>query len=360
MAMLAQSAGSSRVLNLIHLNDKIERQDNEPAKDPFFKTDVLNKGIVLKSRLQGSEKDLFSAFRANATKLLLPYDTGNLRVGGKSTFIGEIEFPNILRDHFGIELNSQESHILRDLDILRILDELPSLDPFLLKERMMMAEMKVDERYFDISPADWREIRDFVREEFYPLATMTVGPKGATRQFAEMMTNKLWEGRDLDALGPLLDALKLDRTNAKETLFAWKGILYYKFMFETLRDKLASMVKKMQAIRIVNFRDNEHRKELHALRDEVAKELKTCLAQTAQTLETYETNYHERFLRDKDPGAFRSFLKSAPQMFTSLGPNIAAVDHSISFWSYRFDRDGIRVAEATDLEDVLLNFSTGV
>lgn len=359
MVLLSQSAGSSRVLNLILLNDKIEEEDEAPAKLPFFQSEVLNDAIVLKSRLQGSEKDLFSDYRASATKLLLPYDTSNLRVGGKATFIGETEFPAIMRDHCGIDLNAQDASLHRDIDVLNLLDELPSLDPFLLKERVSMAEQKVDERYFNISPADWQRIRSFVMDEFYPLATITVGDS-ATRQFAEMMTTKLWEARDMATLGPLLDALKLDRSNAGETLFAWKGILYYKFMFESLRDRLLSMIKKMKNIRIVNYNDFEHKRQIEEIREDVANELKLCLAQTADVLKRYEKNYHEEFLKNKNPVAFREFLQSAPQMFVQLGPNIAAVDHAVGYWNYRFERDGIRVAEAQDLEDVLLNFLSGV
>jgi hypothetical protein len=95
----------------------------------MFESSELNKSIILKHRLRPHERELFTTSRSTATKVILPLDRTDLRAGGRSFFIGEERIEHILETHFSnnARLTSQ------DLSLLDILDEIPSMDPFLLR-----------------------------------------------------------------------------------------------------------------------------------------------------------------------------------------------------------------------------------
>ena len=82
------SASSNRVLNLITINDA--NVDNEKHRTmPMFDSKILNNTIILKHRLRADEVDLFVTRRAIATKIIIPFERSDLRVGGQSFFIGQ-------------------------------------------------------------------------------------------------------------------------------------------------------------------------------------------------------------------------------------------------------------------------------
>ena len=61
----------------------------------------------------------------------MPFERSDLGLGGRSLFVGERGWMESLQELAGV------SHDLgRDAGVLEALDELPSLDPFLLREHM--------------------------------------------------------------------------------------------------------------------------------------------------------------------------------------------------------------------------------
>ena len=65
--------------------------------------------------------------RTTATKVILPLVKTDLRAGGQSFFIGEERSAHILETFF----SDNPGLVREDLAILEILDDIPSMDPFL-------------------------------------------------------------------------------------------------------------------------------------------------------------------------------------------------------------------------------------
>ena len=88
---LGETASTIRVLNLsqIYLNAS---GDKQYAQRPFFRDGRLNKCILIKHTLRANELDLFSRPRRTATKILIPFDPADLRVGAASIFVDQIGF----------------------------------------------------------------------------------------------------------------------------------------------------------------------------------------------------------------------------------------------------------------------------
>ena len=171
---LRSSASTARVLNL--LNVYKEHGDTEEwAEKPMFRTPALNRSMIIKHRLRRDELDAFPIKRQVATKIVIPIDTNDLRTGGRFLFVGQRHFERLLKEAFGME------HDHPDIAVLRLLDRLPSLDPFLLREQLKRNGVEPAPCYLAISESDMARMIHFVEEEIRPLVTLSLGGRTPTR-----------------------------------------------------------------------------------------------------------------------------------------------------------------------------------
>ncbi len=166
---LENTASTARVLNLRAVAIKF-RNDPDYLARPLFKNASLNKAIIVKHRLRQHEHDDFAGYRHAATKILLPIETGDLRMGARSLFIGQKNFSQLLAQVFGISIDTAHP----DARTLQILDETPSLDPFLLREQLRLQGVDAAPCYFDISEADLTRMFDFAQGEMQQLVEMSI------------------------------------------------------------------------------------------------------------------------------------------------------------------------------------------
>lgn len=82
--------------------------------------------------------------RTTATKVILPLVKTDLRAGGQSFFIGEERSAHILETYF----SDNPGLVREDLAILEILDDIPSMDPFLLREMLARNRYLLALEYF--------------------------------------------------------------------------------------------------------------------------------------------------------------------------------------------------------------------
>ena len=80
LSALQESASTTRVLNLAGVQRR-NQYEPEVLTPPFFDHPLLNRCIILKHRVRANELDQFRAVRQNATKILLPIDPNDLKLG---------------------------------------------------------------------------------------------------------------------------------------------------------------------------------------------------------------------------------------------------------------------------------------
>src|SRR5258708_323692 len=120
---LETSASTARVLNLRAVHRR-KSGDPDYLANPLFRSPALNTSIIVKHRLRGNEIDQFPNPRRSATKILIPIETNDLRLGARYVFVGQRRFEQSLSEAFGIEMGSDSP----DLRTLAVLDETPTLD----------------------------------------------------------------------------------------------------------------------------------------------------------------------------------------------------------------------------------------
>jgi hypothetical protein len=349
---LEKTASTSRVLNLAAL--AVRHQGNpEHNESPLFKSTILNSAVILKHRLRTEEVDLFDGLTRTATKLIVPFDKADLSLGGRSVFVGEKGWASLLAD-----LRGSTDEMVRDMEILEAIDQLPSLDPFLLREHLKRRGFEVSHTYFDISQGDVDRMQRFVGGEIARLIELAYGGQGgggATNKLVEALLSSKTDER----LEPLRMTLQLEGESYREGIFSWKGFLYYKWVLNTLWPQLKEVLMELSRVRAIGARD----RELNALAEEMKVRLRQALESQVKQVMGYLKTYDQVFEQltgDGNAVAFRDFLLKSPEMFMKLGEGAGTVSHVASFWRYRFPKGKPLVAPMGELLDLLQDFEAGL
>ena len=131
LANLGETASTSRVLNLAQVYVSSSKEKEYQLK-PIFRDSQLNKCLIVKHTLRANERELFARSKRTATKIILPFDPLDLKLGGRSMFVNQTGFDSFCRGYFHVDDITGNN----DVQLLRLLDQLPSLDPYLVREHL--------------------------------------------------------------------------------------------------------------------------------------------------------------------------------------------------------------------------------
>jgi hypothetical protein len=354
LTLLRRRGSSARALNLADIFLKSGHQPDYQAS-PLFLTPILNRSIIVKHQLRSNEIEMFDDVRHAATKVILPIDLENLRFGGRYFFVDQINFSQALED-----LCADKANLSRDLALLQCLNRLPSLDPFLLRERLKQQGFSAARCYFDISEPDLQRIFDFVRMEISPLIRLSFGPDVgvADEQVGRFAHKILANDGDAD-LEPFRLAMGLDRAGFEEGLFCWKGFIYYKWSLEQVMPSLRSVLPELATILPTGATSESDKAIIAAYRARLTRAISAACETVRLTLGVYDEAYLD-LTRNGEPAAFRAFLLRAPELFHELGERLSGVQHLNSFWRFRFPKGRPRAISAEELLDLLIDFETSL
>ncbi len=165
-------ASTSRVLNLAMIA-AANANNAEHRAQPLFVSPAINSSILLKHRVRADDSYVLGdSARAVATKIIIPFDPKDLRSGGRSFFVGQKGFRDILRE---IGQYTGESGMDRDVEVLRLINRVPSLDPFLLREQLRGRAIQCADCYFEINQADQQRMHTYVASEVHKLIKLAMG-----------------------------------------------------------------------------------------------------------------------------------------------------------------------------------------
>ncbi len=348
---LRRSASTARVLNLLKVYDEHGETDDW-AERPMFRTPALNTSLIIKHRLRRNETDSFPGRRQVATKVVVPIDSADLKTGGRFVFVNQIGFEPAMQEAFGIQADHP------DLRTLRLMDQLPSLDPFLLREQLRRGEVDAAPCYFALSEADLEKMLTFVQAEIEPLVTLSMGGGVAAVGSTARMATKILSNAPGDRLEALRATLRLEPEQYQEGVFCWKGFLYYKWTLASLMADIVHVADEVGTVKPVGPSDRAAKEYIDRGRSVLrGRIMKTC-EEVSRTLRYYDDAY-AGLTRDGKPLAFRDFLLEAPALFARLGDQLGAVQHIVSFWRFRFGPKAPPVG-VDELIDIFMDFETGL
>ena len=350
LTALEQSASSARVLNLSAIHRK-NPADPALIEAPFFSHRLLDRSIILKHRLRPHEYSMFATPKPTATKLLIPIDNEDLRAGAHYAFVGQRDFDEVVQSMFGKDFRPGS----RDRIVLDLIDSLPSLDPFLLREQLRRHDIEPARVYFGITDADIQRMFEFVRGEIASLVALSSQEGSSAATGAGRLVEKLLSSRPEDGFEPLKVTLKLSDKEYLDGVFAWRGFLYYKWQLEELRGVVGQVAMEIAAIAPRGPRDPDATQYLPGARQRIHNTVGQALSRVQALLDVYNKAY-AGLTEGGKPMGFRDFLLTAPSMFTELCECLGGIQHIISFWRYRFPPGKARMISPAELMDVFLDF----
>jgi hypothetical protein len=341
-------ASTSRVLNLCRIAAE-NASNQEHAEKPFFLSPIINRSILLKHRTRADEAYLFSSPHNVATKIVIPFDTTDLRAGGRSVFVEQRGYAEALR----AAGNYSQDALERDLSVLRLLNAVPSLDPFLVREHLRNNNIEVSSSYFAISEGDQTRMHDFVSQEMSQLIMLAAGKDGASnRLVSAMLSNRIDE-----KLEPLRLTLGLTGDDFREGVFSWRGFLYYKWSMGKFWPDVIGVLREINTIQPVGGLTPEQKVFLSSTRRNIIQMVRDNGNHVNKALAVYNASFRD-LVENHSPKKFRDFLLSAPYMFLELGEKLGAISHIVSFWHYRFGTGNSQNIGGDELSAIFEDFSS--
>ncbi|MEZ5996649.1 MAG: hypothetical protein R3C25_12955, partial [Hyphomonadaceae bacterium] len=319
---------------------------------PLFRCAKLNRALILKHALRPYERALFDRPEPHTTKIVFPYSPTELELGGTSVMIGEKRFDQLFRNAVGV--NNSDTDFDADFELLNLLHEAPSFDPFLLREQLRRIDREPARCFFEISNADTEGMLAYVASEIEPLTNLAFGASGRRAEKLSMrLAEKLMTDDGAQLLDPLRAALQMSDAQYREGVFAWKGFLYYRWLLGKLNARHETFAASFKACR-VSYAGRTKRSDIEALRESIMSRADSVLWRAGEALLDYDNAFAA--LARGQPNVLRDFLLSAPGRFVALGEAIGAVEHLHSLWGFRFPGKGAPAAEADELLGMLEEF----
>ncbi|HET9160468.1 MAG TPA: hypothetical protein VFN88_07630 [Caulobacteraceae bacterium] len=346
---LEKTAATSRVLNLGAIGAR-HADSPEHRANPFFKARALNSAVIIKHRLRPDERRDFAGHGGTATKLLLPFERTDLALGGRSLFVGEDYWMQSLA-----ALRGCEDDLARDAGILKALDELPSLDPFLLQQHLKRRGYVISPTYFELSDTDVALMQQYVADELAPLVQLASDGGRPSSNSAGRLVRAILGTDDDDTLKPLLAALRLQGREGREGLFSWKGILYYKWTLELLLAQMREIWPRFGQLKLSGRVDVDLAAQVNTTKTKVVSSVEHHMRNARRYTAAYDEVFRQLTTRG-ETAAFREFLLSAPKTFIVLGESCGLMSHIASFWRYRFPPEAAFRVPAAELLEILQDF----
>ncbi|MBA4802446.1 MAG: hypothetical protein H2040_11335 [Euryhalocaulis sp.] len=349
LVILKEKGSTARLLNLLRF---YMRPEGAPEGPPIFRNRLLRRAIVTKHCVAANDRS-FADGRRHATKIILPLNAEDLRLGGRYFLLGQDNYAEVRRELWG-DAHEDRSH---DEEILGLLEGAPSLDPFLLREVFQRSQVRIDPAFLDLSENDQMEMFNFARSELSALAVALFGDAAADTDMQNKLVRKLLFNDETGQIEPLRLALKLDENNYAEGMFAWKGFLYFKWRYSKLVEEAPDVARGLQQVYATGNLDPEEKSAIRETRDNVSRRLAELTAAIPPFLSAYD-NALSQLTEGGDASAFRDFLLDSPRIFLALGERMGVLDHIISVWSFMFPAGKKPMMPGSDLMELLAEFET--
>lgn len=351
---IRHSGSTSRILNLplVHQNFA---NDAEFKSKPLFLSPQLNTSILIKHRLRPHEKEYFTDGRGIATKIVIPFSKADLKLGGLSVFCESEGY-----EHFLLEVSQDPVGLIRDRQVLDLIDSVPSLDPFLIRELLAQRGFDVARCYFSFSPADAEKMKHFVGQHIAKLVQIAITTNGADslRSTSRLVDALLSHSYD-ERLDPLRQTMMLDGDAFREGMFSWKGFIYYKWQISQYTSELGKIVGEIRNLKVVGNVTMEEVEYLKRLVGVLQRGIRAEMIEVMSALKVYDDAFQDLSVNGR-PLAFRRFLLNAPAMFVSLGERMGALSHIVTFWRYKFPMSTNLKVSAQDAMDILGEFANSI
>ena len=353
---LLKGGATPRILDLYSINQKYGHLDGHAAF-PMFENERLNRCFIVKHTVRQHERNWLMTTRPTVTKIILPLAEDDLSMGGYTIAVEEARFAEKVRTMF--DDDTQYDSLNADIDRLRELAALPSLDPFLLSERYSRDARRVHPLYFKISQKEIVEMEGAVAEQMQAVVTMAFSSNcDVDDKRAYKFARKLLSDDPHNRMGLFRTALEMSEDEFEHCLLGWKGILYFRWCLTKAIPDLKRFICEVQDTPFVGA-THEQIDLLEAERQEILTNIRKCWISLTDTMHEYETVFG-RFCSGEDSGGFKSLLRKSPSLFYDLGREHSIISHIPSYWHYWWKHNEKGFYRAREAEEMFASFFASV
>ncbi len=290
--------------------------------------DAWDLAALLRTKTETSDRPI-------ETGIFVPYSLADRAAGGVILYVRQRNFEQQMREFVGLNYSQAEGPTKRDQEILQRIDQVPSLDPFLLKQALQKDFPDIDRAYFDISDAEDAAIRDTISRKVLPIVQKALDGNKSGKAALETFVNAIWNPTAPEA-SLFVSAFGISASQTQETFEAWRGITYYEWSYGRIVKPIARLLGWIQSERARPI-DGQRagaavRQQLEAMRVSVGRKLSENAREPEKFFRDYMTR-HAEFVDRNDPVRFREFLRTARSNYWQLGWSITALIHVVGIFS---------------------------
>jgi hypothetical protein len=331
LSQIARTASTTRVLNLHEVAVNAGATEAYHS-EPLFKCHRLNKAIILKHALRNEDRTYMRIRRATATKVIFPLSRSDLRLGGYSFFVEQDNFSSVFQDAVGAHVNADL--VAGDIALLKEIARLPTLDPYLIQDATRQFDRIVADCYFNISAADLDSIQEYLLQDMESLVALAYGGSGAnTNLIADRLSNLMLRDPGNPSLEALRKALKFSPSDFVIAMRGWKGLLYYKWSYERLRDFFPKIVEQMLTSQFAKA-TTEDKQYLQTLIGKIITRQDENFSKVKSAMLAYEEAFRA-LVECHNAKPFHIFINNVSKTFDDIGNAMSEVAHTCEFWQFR-------------------------
>jgi hypothetical protein len=315
---------SSTSLNLIKAAKKTAGKPQLFRKREFARTIIFKYPNFADPAMGGGRGQ---PERPIETAIYIPHNELEPMAGGYAIYLREAKASLLLQQYMGVNEDSQDPDLERDLRVLRAIDEMPSLDPFLLKARFEALGIDFEEESLDIREEEERAIRKLIETRIGRiLAKAFGGAKGMPPEMVARIIDSIWDPTMPEST-KFVEAFGINASDCPKVFFALQGITFYEYMFGNAMTSCRGVMEWLNGpaakpVDIMMYPRYEQDR-LQMLRQEVHKGMTGTLRALSDQFKTYDQALEE-FVGKNNPVPIRNFLFAASATFWRLGQGITA------------------------------------
>lgn len=329
LSALFASTNISRIFNVARLTSTALSRGNE-SFSPIFEMKLLNAAVFVKHRPRRWEQPEGKRIGRlkDVTKIVIPLDPTNLSAGARTFLVDGRNADRVVASIEGYA--GDEPKYPRDIEIVQALSRAANFDPFFLRESLRKAGIDIDDIYSELPDDTVTGVTSFVVGEIEAIVSSAY-TGSATDGAAARMANKIMSEANSVLLDPLRIAFQIEEGAFVESVYGWRGFLYYKYMHNHQRGRLQTTLREMLEHHRRQYVHPAERESVTAIVHAILNQSEKYYADCERIIAIYETAY-SKLVNDKSPAEFGRFLRVAKSYFESLGLRVGVIEHFLTFW----------------------------
>jgi len=286
--------------------------------------------------------------------VFIPFDPKRLDIGGRSFFIEENQFKDHLKELVHIDFSLGDPHVQRDVKVLETLGQTPTLDPFIVTERLRAEGIVVEPTFFSDSYAMTHKTSSDAFQVFQPLLQKALGKAASDDEMARFI-DQVWNVTASTHSNPFLEALMIPRAEWANVIFAWKALIYYDIVSRDSPQRLQRVLGILQGLVPKGRASKSTNHNLRELKREFARQLYKLHDGSTVYIQDALKKIVGAILSESGASVISDCLRSMARNITKVGTDVVLFDQVTSYFLYLYPKPTIDFVDAEELGSQLAN-----